>query len=94
VSRVPGYPRIVKDPRIVGGEPTIAGTRVPVRSIVLLFEADGDYESVCESLPTITREDVEAALTYYRDHRDEIERYFVENGVEDWRDAGTSNLLR
>lgn len=29
---------IVRDPRIQGGEPTIRGTRVPVRSIVLAHD--------------------------------------------------------
>ncbi|HEY3080535.1 MAG TPA: DUF433 domain-containing protein [Chloroflexota bacterium] len=70
---------IVRNPRVHGGEPVIRGTRVPVRSVVLSLE--DDYR---DDLPALARaygvgvEVVEAALAYYRAHRDEIERIIAE----------------
>ena len=39
------HPRIVCDPEIVGGSPTIHGTRVPVRAVACLWHATGDRAS-------------------------------------------------
>ncbi len=53
---------IVSDPDVLGGAPTFAGTRVPVK---VLFEnlADGvGLEEILEEYPTLTREHVVAVL--------------------------------
>ena len=56
--------RIVSDPEICGGEPCIAGTRIPV-SVLLSHLAAGDsYEEVLHQFPRITREDILAAIEY------------------------------
>ena len=59
------FPRIVRDPRIVGGEPTIKGTRVPVRSIVLFRRYEEDLTHNLEAFPRLTPVDVDEALVYY-----------------------------
>jgi uncharacterized protein (DUF433 family) len=73
------FPRIVRDPRIVGGEPTIRGTRIPVRSIVLFQRFEGDLTHISEAFPRLTQEDVDEALDFYRENHDEIDRYIREN---------------
>lgn len=71
--------RIVKDPRMVGGEPTIAGTRVPVRSVLLSYQRyEGNLERVCAA-HTLKMVEAQAALDYYADHRDEIDQHIREN---------------
>jgi uncharacterized protein (DUF433 family) len=75
-------PRIVKDPRIHGGEPIVEGTRVPVRSVVILLEQHGDPARVYAGLPTLPPGGVEAALAYYEADRDEVERYVAEMEAE------------
>jgi uncharacterized protein (DUF433 family) len=56
--------RIVRDPRICGGEPVIKGTRVTLRT-VLASLADGDsVEQILEGFPTLTPEDVRAAIAF------------------------------
>jgi uncharacterized protein (DUF433 family) len=71
--------RIVRNPDIQGGEPTIAGTRVAVRVIVLALKYDGSIEAVLQGYPHLTRADVEEALRFYDEHRDEIDFYIREN---------------
>jgi len=70
---------IVRNPRILFGEPIIEGTRIPVRSVVLYHYGYGNVEGVLQALPTLTAPDVETALRYYREHREEINRHIAEN---------------
>ena len=56
--------RISVDPNICHGQPCIKGTRIMVWLIVS-FLANGDtIETVLEAYPSLTREDVLAALSY------------------------------
>lgn len=55
---------IQRDPRICGGEPVFRGTRVTLRT-VLASLADGDsIEQVITSFPTLTTEQVRAAISF------------------------------
>jgi len=75
---------IVSDPTILGGEPTIAGTRVPVRAVVLMYRMHGgDLVRTQRSLPTLTERDIHLALDYYQRHRREILNYMRKNGVDE-----------
>jgi len=56
--------RIHVDPAICHGQPCVKGTRIPVWLIVQ-YLANGDTaDEVVAELPTLTREDVQACLTY------------------------------
>lgn len=57
-------PRIISDPEICGGEPSIKGTRVPVHVILSHLAAGEDYETILEQFPRINREDILACLEY------------------------------
>lgn len=71
--------RIIRDPRICGGEPTVAGTRVPVRSVVIQWQLYGDYDRVQEAFPRLDISAIKAALAFYEDNREEIDRLIEEN---------------
>ena len=77
-NRPTRYPHIVRDPRILDGEPVIKGTAVPVRSIVILSRYE-DIDYLCAAYPAASREAIEEALAYYREHQDEIDRAIEEN---------------
>jgi uncharacterized protein (DUF433 family) len=73
---------IVRNPEIQGGEPTIVGTRVPVRAIVVEWYFERDLDRLCEAYPMVTGEAIQAALAFYEANREEIDRYIVEQEVE------------
>jgi uncharacterized protein (DUF433 family) len=50
-------------PGVQGGYPCVAGTRTPVRTIVIHYP--GDMDEVIRALPHLTREQIQAALDYY-----------------------------
>jgi uncharacterized protein (DUF433 family) len=65
---------ITKTPGVCGGKACIAGHRIRVSDIVVWHERRGySPDAIVDMFPGITLADVHAALTYYFDHRDEIE---------------------
>ena len=56
--------KIVVDPEIAFGKPTIAGTRIPVELILEELAAGESIEDILGSHPRLTREQVRAALAY------------------------------
>ena len=66
---------IVQAEGICGGKPRIEGTRMKVQHIALEYVYMGlNVDQICKSHPHITRGQIHAALSYYYDHQDEIEK--------------------
>jgi uncharacterized protein (DUF433 family) len=55
---------IISDPEIMGGTPTIRGTRITAQSILGRIEAGDGIEMILEEYPYLDRETVEAAALY------------------------------
>jgi uncharacterized protein (DUF433 family) len=67
-------------PGVCGGKPRIAGHRIRVQDIVVWTEVHGQSpDEIVASFPRLTLADVHAALAYYYDHRDEINRQMEED---------------
>lgn len=61
-------------PGVGGGKPCIAGHRIRVMDIVLWHNKLGwSPDEIVSQFPQLTLADVYAALTYYWDHKKEIE---------------------
>ncbi len=61
-------------PGVSGGKPRIIGRRITVQDIVIWHERLGrDVDEICAEYD-LALADVYAALAYYFDHRDEIDR--------------------
>ncbi len=56
--------RITYDPAILGGKPTIKGTRISVQFILELLAAEMSIDEILAEDPHLTREDVLAAINY------------------------------
>jgi uncharacterized protein (DUF433 family) len=70
-----GPPAIVHDPERCGGDPTIRGTRIGVADVAALaprYDEDLDRLRGIE-FPDLSPAEVEAAMDYYRTHKEEIE---------------------
>ncbi|MBE0426215.1 MAG: DUF433 domain-containing protein [Nitrospirae bacterium] len=76
------HPYIVRNKELLGGEPVVKGTRTPVRAIVECWKFGASPEEIMENLPHLTLSQIFDALSYYADHREEIEKYIAENTVE------------
>lgn len=56
--------RIVSDTNICGGEPCLAGTRIPVWVVLSHLAAGEDIETIVRNFPRLTKEDIQACLEY------------------------------
>jgi uncharacterized protein (DUF433 family) len=71
---------IVQDEGICGGQPRIAGTRLKVQHIALEYERlRWTPDQICDAHPGITLAQVHAALSYYYDHKEEIDHTIRED---------------
>lgn len=72
--------RIASNPHVCGGKPCIAGTRIRVRDIYVWHHLRGlSVDEIVSRYSRITIADVYAALSYYWEHRDEIQRTMAED---------------
>jgi uncharacterized protein (DUF433 family) len=56
----------------------IEGTRVSLDSIVYAFWSGQTPESIAQSFPTLTLEQVYGAVAFYLAHREEVDRYLAD----------------
>ena len=61
-------------PGVAGGKPRIAGHRITVQNIVIWHERMGQSADEIATEYDLDLSDIYAALTYYYDHRDEIDQ--------------------
>lgn len=73
---------IVRTPETCGGRPRIAGRRVSVQAIVVLYKQGMSPEEIAEEFEFLTLAQIYAALAYYHANKDEIEAYLAEEKVE------------
>ena len=72
---------IVRDPKVLGGEPIISGTRTPVRAIVELWRMGIAPEEISAHLPHLTVAQVFDALSFFCDNQAEIGAHIERNAV-------------
>ena len=61
------HDRIVLDPEIRFGKPTVRGTRITVGDVLSYLAAYDSEEDVLREFPSLTREDIRACLAYAAD---------------------------
>ena len=90
---------IVQDEGICGGQPRISGTRLKVQHIALEYDRLGwTPDQICDAHPGINLAQVHAAISYYYDHKEEIDKTiredleFVERLRKGLRDAPLAAL--
>ncbi len=73
------FPGIDSNPNVLGGEPCIVRTRIPVWVLVQARHLGVTEADLLKSYPSLTAEDLAEAWAFYRAHRDEIEKQIAEN---------------
>jgi uncharacterized protein (DUF433 family) len=84
---------IVMTPGTCSGRPRIAGTRIKVKHVVIWHEQMRmSPGQIVADYPHLTLADVYAALTYYYDHREQIETEIRDDDAfaEELRASGPS----
>jgi uncharacterized protein (DUF433 family) len=55
---------IVRDPKVCGGEPTVKGTRVTVRTLLASLAEGDSVEELLKDFPTLKEEDIRAVVAF------------------------------
>lgn len=61
---LPYMERIERRPDVVGGEPVIKGTRVPLRTLLASLAEGATIDEILRDFPTLTDGDVRAAIAF------------------------------
>ena len=75
---------IVRHPQVLGGKPAIEGHRIAVHDIAAHIRQGYTPEQIASEdvYPTLTLAEVYAALHYYYNHQEQIDREIVEEDAE------------
>ena len=73
---------IVARPGVQGGVPCIRGTRIPVWVLAAMHRQGDTPEEVLEAYPNLSAAQVYAALSYYYEHRAEIDAVIAAQNVD------------
>jgi uncharacterized protein (DUF433 family) len=72
---------IVREDGVLGGKPHIEGHRIAVRHIAWWYQQGESAEALAQEYD-LTPAEVHAALVYYYDHKDEIDRDLEEEAAQ------------
>lgn len=70
------HPYIIKASNKYEGKALIKGTRIPVSSIINNYRSGMNIEEILEGYPNINPAQLFDALSYYFDHKKEIDKEF------------------
>jgi uncharacterized protein (DUF433 family) len=56
--------RIVRDPRICGGVPTIRGTRITLRTVLASLAEGATDQEILGDFPSLTEDDIRAVIAF------------------------------
>ena len=56
--------RIIRDPRVCGGEPVIKETRVTLRTVLSSLAEGATIAEILADFPSLTEEDLRAAIAF------------------------------
>ena len=69
------HPYVSVDPKVCGGSPVVAGTRVRVVDIAIEYEClNRSPDEIISAHPHLKLEQVHDALSYYYENRSELDR--------------------
>jgi uncharacterized protein (DUF433 family) len=68
--------RIVTDPEILVGKPTVRGTRIPVELVLEYLERNPNFDDLFADYPRLTMDDVKACLAFAR-YADQLGQFIV-----------------
>src|SRR5882672_9940523 len=73
------FPGIERRPGVVGGDPCIVRTRIPVWLLEQARRLGTSEADLLNSYPTLRAEDLASAWAYVRSHQNEISQQILEN---------------
>ncbi len=86
------HPYIVRREELRGGRPILRGSTMPVWLIAALWKSGDTADEILRAYPHLEPAAVYDAISYYLDHRDEIEAQIAENRIAQALEATGSTM--
>jgi len=86
------HPHVVRTESISGGRPRIRGSRISIRTIATLHLAGESAQEIAATYPQVGLAAVHDAISYYLDHRPEIDSEIEGNRLEHVLDAHSATV--
>ena len=80
----PTHPYVSRQKDVCGGRSVVAGTRIPVWSLIKWYKLGMTVEDVMREFPQLKPAQVHDAFSYYYDNIDELEADIAENENEEY----------
>ncbi len=79
------HPHIVRVEGVASGEPIIKGTRIMVRTIIEQYQLGSSIEEILWDFPQLSSAQIHDALSFYHDHKDEMNKLLEQASYEYWQ---------
>lgn len=73
------HPYVVKVDGLHNGEPIVMGTGIKIKTIIERLNLGQTPEEIVRDYPVLTLAQVYDAISYYYDHKEEIDKLIAEN---------------
>jgi uncharacterized protein (DUF433 family) len=82
VMQAIAYRYLVNLPGVCGGRTIVEGTRIGVHDVIGLIVNGASIEDALRSFPSLTKSQIYECLSYYEDHRTQIDALVAEQMSE------------
>jgi|SRR5579862_5841340 len=76
------HPHVVQVPGVLGGQPVIDGHRISVAAIARFLNGGTSVDEIIATYPHLGAAAIYDAVSYYLNHKDEIDRLIAESTPE------------
>ena len=76
------HPYVISRADIAGNKPIIAGTRTRVSTVMAYYKLGYSPEEVAREFPHLTLSQIHDALSYYYEHREQIDKEIDEESED------------
>jgi uncharacterized protein (DUF433 family) len=76
------HPYVVRTEGVCGGRPRIKDSRIPVSAVAGFVQDGASLDEIAVLYPHIEPAAIEDAISYYRDHREEIDAEIAAGALE------------
>ncbi len=77
-----GHPYITRREGVRGGRPVLRSSSIPVWLVIALWKAGDSLDEIAQAYPYLQPAALYDAISYYFDHRQEVEAEIAENRIE------------
>jgi type III restriction enzyme len=78
------HPYIMRQENVCGGRSVVAGTRIPVWSVIKWYKLGMAIEDIIREFPQLKPAQVHDAFSYYYDNMNAVEKDIADNEDEDY----------